>query len=225
MKKKLRIILPITLGIFFIYLTFKITSEEERSLILSYIKSAKIEFVLLAMSLGALADVIRGLRWQFLAKAIGYKSNAIISIASVYMCYTSNMLIARSGEIIRATVLSDYNKVPIGKTFGTIAAERLIDISVSLFILILVWAFQYEVILESFFDDNILYFVDRNLLSIIGVLFLMLITLFVIISRTKKIKNFFNGILEGFLSLTRLKNKLFYFIIYSSLIWICYILA
>ena len=43
---------------------------------------------LAAMTLGASADIIRGLRWQFLSNAIGYKSNTIISVASVFMCYT-----------------------------------------------------------------------------------------------------------------------------------------
>ena len=103
------------------------------------------------MLLGASADIIRGLRWQLLSKAIGYNSGTINSIASVFMCYTSNMAIPRSGEIIRATALSEYNKIPIGKTFGTIAAERVIDISISILILCLVWMLQYEIILESFF--------------------------------------------------------------------------
>jgi len=83
LKKQLKILIPIALGLFFIYLTFQITSEAERALIWSYIKSAQIEYVLGAMCLGACADIIRGLRWQFLSKAIGHKSNSIISIASV----------------------------------------------------------------------------------------------------------------------------------------------
>ena len=84
------------------------------------------------MLLGAFADVIRGLRWQLLSKSMGYKSNKLISVASVFMCYTSNMAIARSGEFVRASVLSSYNNIPIGKTLGTIAAERVVDICISL---------------------------------------------------------------------------------------------
>ena len=154
MKKNLRILIPIILGVFFLYITFVITSQEERLLIFDYIKSAKIEYLLLAMFLGASSDIVRGLRWQLLSKAIGYNSGRINSIASVFMCYISNMTIPRSGEVIRATVLSEYNKIPIGKTFGTIAAERVIDISISISILFLVWALKYEIILESFFEDN-----------------------------------------------------------------------
>jgi uncharacterized membrane protein YbhN (UPF0104 family) len=209
LKKQLKILIPIALGLFFIYLTFQITSEAERALIWGYIKSAKIEYVLAAMGLGACSDIIRGLRWQFLSKAIGHKSSSIISIASVFMCYTSNMAIPRSGEVVRATILSEYNKIPISKTFGTIAAERVVDVSISILILVLVWLFQYNLILESLFEDNIL----------------IVIIMIFIISRIEKVRFFFKGILEGFLSLTKLKKKLFPFVLFSALIWTCYVLA
>ena len=210
---------------FFIYLTFRVTSENERVLIWDYIKSAKIEYVIAAMTLGACADIVRGLRWQFLSNAIGYKSNTITSIASVFMCYTSNMAIPRSGEIVRATILSEYNKIPIGKTFGTIAAERIIDITISLFILTLVWLLQYEVILESFFDDSFLYKINQNIGLILFFSILILGIIIFGISRIERIKIFFKGIVEGVLSLIHLKKKLLPFLLFSVLIWICYISA
>ena len=147
MKKKLKILIPILVGLFFIYLTFKLTSSEERILIWSYIRSARIEFVLAAMFFGATADIIRGLRWQLLSRSLGYKSNNIISIASVFMCYTSNMVVARSGEFVRASVLSSYNNIPLGKTLGTIAAERIVDVLISCIILVSVWLLQYNLII------------------------------------------------------------------------------
>ena len=225
MKKKLRILIPIILGIFFIYVTFKVTSQEERLLILNYIKSAKIEFLLGAMFLGASADIVRGLRWQLLSKAIGYNSGRINSIASVFMCYTSNMAIPRSGEVIRATVLSEYNNIPIGKTFGTIAAERVIDMSISILILFLVWLLQYKIILESFFEDNFLNFIDDNFWIIFSLMNILIAALFTLIIKVETIKRFFKSVLEGFLSLTKLKGKLLAFILLSLLIWTCYILA
>ena len=225
MKKNLRILIPITLGVFFIYITFEITSQEERLLILDYIKSAKIEYLLLAMFLGASSDIVRGLRWQLLSKAIGYNSGRINSIASVFMCYISNMTIPRSGEVIRATVLSEYNKIPIGKAFGTIAAERVIDISISISILFLVWALKYEIILESFFEDNFLNFIDNNFWLIFFSINILIATLFILIIKVGSIKRFFKSVLEGFLSLTKLKGRLITFVFLSLLIWTCYILA
>ena len=225
MKKNLRILIPIILGVFFLYITFVITSQEERLLIFDYIKSAKIEYLLLAMFLGASSDIIRGLRWQLLSKAIGYNSGRINSIASVFMCYTSNMAIPRSGEVIRATVLSEYNKIPIGKAFGTIAAERVIDMSISITILFLVWALQYEIILESFFEDNFLNFIDDNFWLIFSSINIVIAIVFILILKVESIKRFFKSVLEGFLSLTKLKGRLLTFVFLSLLIWMCYILA
>ena len=225
MKKQLKIVIPIVLGIFFIYITYRLTSQAERLLIWNYIKSAQIEYVVGAMLFGASADIIRGLRWQLLSKAIGYSSGTINSIASVFMCYTSNMAIPRSGEIIRATALSEYNKIPIGKTFGTIAAERVIDISISILILFLVWILQYDVILESFFNEDYLMFIDNNFWLIFSTVNIFIAIIFILITRVKKIKRFFKSVLEGFLSLTKLKKKLFPFILLSLLIWTCYVLA
>ena len=225
MKKNLRILIPIILGVFFIYITFVITSQEERHLIFDYIKSAKIEYLLLAMFLGASSDIVRGLRWRLLSKAIGYNSGRINSIASVFMCYTSNMAIPRSGEVIRATVLSEYNKIPIGKAFGTIAAERVIDMCISMTILFLVWALQYEIILESFFEDNFLNFIDDNFWIIFFSINILLATVFILIVKVESVKRFFKSVLEGFLSITKLKGRLLTFVFLSLLIWMCYILA
>ncbi len=225
MKKQLKIVIPIVLGIFFIYITYRLTSQAERLLIWNYIKSAQIQYVVGAMLFGASADIIRGLRWQLLSKAIGYSSGTINSIASVFMCYTSNMAIPRSGEIIRATALSEYNRIPIGKTFGTIAAERVIDISISILILFLVWILQYDVILESFFNEDYLMFIDNNFWLIFSTVNIFIAIIFILITRVKKIKRFFKSVLEGFLSLTKLKKKLFPFILLSLLIWTCYVLA
>ena len=225
MKKRLKILIPIIVGFFFIYLTFELTSPEERALILGYIGSAKIEFVLTAMLLGASADMIRGLRWQLLSKSLGYKSNKLISIASVFMCYTSNMAIARSGEFVRASVLSGYNNIPIGKTLGTIAAERVVDICISLLILISIWVLQYELIIESLFDDELLLYIDENIGVILFVILAFVIVSIILIQKIKRLRRFFNTILEGLLSVTKLKSRTILFILLSLLIWTCYILA
>ena len=225
MKKYIKIIAPILLGFFFIYLTIKITTPEERSLIWSYIKSAKIQFVIAAMMFGAFADFIRGLRWRFLAKAVGHSSNPIISIASVFMCYSSNLIITRSGEILRATVLSGYNNIPLGKTFGTIAAERVIDMTISFIILVLIWVLQYEVIVESFFDDDFLFFIDDNISYIIGLAIVIIILLLLFFIKIRSVKKFFLSIIEGFLSIVKLRKDFPIFILATLTIWGSYFTA
>lgn len=225
MKRYIKILAPVLLGFFFIYLTVNITTSEERLLIWSYIKSAKIEFVIAAMMFGAFADVIRGLRWRFLAKASGHSSNPLVSIASVFMCYSSNLMITRSGEILRATVLSGYNKIPLGKTFGTIAAERVIDMTISFIILILIWILQYEAIIESFFDDDFFFYIERNISYIIGLVLAILIITSIVLVKINSVKKFFLSIVEGLLSLAKLNRDFPLFILSTLAIWAFYFTA
>ena len=225
MKRYIKILAPVLLGFFFIYLTVNITTSEERLLIWSYIKSAKIEFVIAAMMFGAFADFIRGLRWQFLAKASGHSSNPLVSIASVFMCYSSNLIITRSGEILRATVLSGYNKIPLGKTFGTIAAERVIDMTLSFIILILIWILQYEIIIESFFDDDFFFYIERNISYMIGLGLAILIITSIVLVKINSVKKFFLSIVEGLLSLTKLNRDFPLFILSTLAIWAFYFTA
>tara|TARA_B100001996_G_scaffold88070_1_gene65235 strand:- start:461 stop:1411 length:951 start_codon:yes stop_codon:yes gene_type:complete len=225
MKKYIKIFAPILLGFFFIYLTIKITTPDERTLIWSYIKSAKIEFIIAAMLFGAFADFVRGLRWRFLAKAVGHSSNPLISIASVFMCYSSNLIITRSGEILRATVLSGYNNIPLGKTFGTIAAERVVDMTISFIILFLVWILQYEVIVESFFDDDFFFFIEDNVTYIILLGLFIIILLAIFFTKIKSVKKFFYSMVEGLLSIVKLKKDLPLFILATLTIWGSYFTA
>ena len=225
MKRYIKILAPVLLGFFFIYLTVNITTSEERLLMWSYIKSAKIEFVIAAMMFGAFADVIRGLRWQFLAKASGHSSNPLVSIASVFMCYSSNLIITRSGEILRATVLSGYNKIPLGKTFGTIAAERVIDMTLSFIILILIWILQYEIIIESFFNNDFFFYIERNISYMIGLGLAILIITSIVLVKINSVKKFFLSIVEGLLSLAKLNRDFPLFILSTLAVWAFYFTA
>ena len=97
--------------------------------------------------------------------------------------------------------------------------------SISILILFLVWLLQYKIILESFFEDNFLNFIDDNFWIIFSLMNILIAALFTLIIKVETIKRFFKSVLEGFLSLTKLKGKLLTFILLSLLIWTCYILA
>ena len=154
-----------------------------------------------------------------------YNSGFISSIGSVFICYTSNMAIPRSGEIVRATILSKYNNIPLGKTFGTIAAERIIDIIISILILLFVWFFQNKTVLESLLKENDFDYLEKNFWFIIIIVSIFVIGFFLFLSKIKKVKKFFKSIIEGVLSLTKLKRNIIPFLIFSIFIWSCYLLA
>ena len=154
-KSSLKILVPLSIGLFFIYLTINATTVEERKLIANYIKNADYRFVLLSIVFGVLSHLSRAYRWQFLLAPMGYKPRFINSTLAVLIAYIANLGIPRSGEILRATTLSSYEKIPFEKTFGTIIAERLVDLVLLIGFIFIALSLQYDLIWEVLREKKI----------------------------------------------------------------------
>ena len=113
-------IFPPLLGLLLIYYSYANTTSLERIEIYSSMKSADFKFVFLSIFLGVLSHLIRSLRWQSMLKPLGYKISLLNSIMSVLIAFLSNLGIPRSGEFLRASSISYYEKIPFEKSFGTI---------------------------------------------------------------------------------------------------------
>lgn len=200
-------------------------------------------WILISVFLGILAYIFRAVRWNLLLEPMGYcisNNNAFWTIAFGYMM---NLTIPRSGEIARATVLYRVEKIPVEKSFATIVIERVIDLCFMLFFLFLVFIFNGE-ILKLFFDRLTNYqsdeqksysMVDEFFLSLgienldsaysglkIGVLLIGILVFFASVIKFKaKIISVIKGIIEGLLSVFKIKSRL-QFLGYSVGIWLCY---
>jgi uncharacterized protein (TIRG00374 family) len=135
-----------------------------------------------------------------------------------------NLTIPRSGEITRAALLKKYENVPFDKGFGTIVAERIVDLILFLLFVGLAFVLQFEklynFIKEKIAFEKIILFGIIGL--ILGVIFL-LIWIYAEWKIIKKIKNKFSGLIEGMLSIVMMKDKWKY-IFFSFLIWFSYLL-
>ena len=125
-------ILPLGIGIFFIYLSYNNTTPEDRENIFLHIKNAEYRFVLFSAVFGALSHISRAYRWKFLLAPLGYRPRLINSVLAVLIGYVSNLGIPRSGELFRATVMDRFENIPFQKGFGTVIAERLVDLVILL---------------------------------------------------------------------------------------------
>ena len=223
-KSFFKIILPLALGIFFIYLSINITTAKDREMIIQSIRNADLKFVFLGLFFAVLSHLSRAYRWGFLLSPMGYRPKLINSILCVLIAYLANMGIPRSGEVIRASFISNYEKIPFEKAFGSIVVERIIDV-LMLFILILIaLILQFETIWCFILQKNI------NLLQLMffGVLILIfLIYLFYLIKNSKgrlmiKFKSFVSGFWEGVSSIIIMEKKL-PFLFHTIFIWTMYL--
>tara|TARA_B110000037_G_scaffold223116_1_gene302302 strand:+ start:3871 stop:4830 length:960 start_codon:yes stop_codon:yes gene_type:complete len=224
LKSFFKAIVPLSIGLFFIYLTISFTNKEERELIFSYIKNADYRFLLLSVFFGILSHISRAYRWKFLLAPLGYKPRFINSILSVLIAYIANLGIPRSGEILRATILSSYEKIPFEKTFGTIIAERLVDLLILIGFILIALSLQFELIWGILKEKRI------SLNHLMPVLVSLAILFFVVRLLFKqerypfitKIKTFCKGVLEGVLSLKTMPHKAI-FIAHTLFIWTMYL--
>ena len=223
-KSYLKVLIPLSIGLFFIYLTINATTVEERKLIANYIKNADYRFVLLSIVFGVLSHLSRAYRWQFLLSPMGYKPRFINSTLAVLIAYIANLGIPRSGEILRATTLSSYEKIPFEKTFGTIIAERLVDLVLLIGFIFIALSLQYDLIWKVLREKKI-----APATILFGFAFLLIVALGLRMLFKKnpsalvlKIKSFLKGLVEGILSIRSMPNK-GAFLIHTVFIWLMYL--
>lgn len=222
--KSLKSLLPIGLGVFLVVYSYLSTDEIIRSQIYFYIRQANPLYVGLSLLFALLSHVSRAIRWNYLLRPLGYQTPLLSSFYFVMMAYFANLGIPRSGEVLRATSLRTYEKVPFEKGFGTIVTERIIDL-VMLFIVIGVTLFLQTERLTTLMASN-----KKALVISVLVLIIAVVGLWVSIAVLKKstlaiaqkLTRFLEGIQSGLLSVFKMKQK-GYFIAHTLFIWACYI--
>ena len=219
-KKLLKIILPLALGGFLVWYSLKDIDQNE---FIGYFKNANYSWIALGLFFGVLSHLSRAYRWKFLLEPLGYKPDFGNSIMAVLVAYLVNLTIPRAGEASRAVVMTNYEKIPFEKGFGTIVAERIADMIMMLIIISLTLLVQFDFIYEQLTKS----FDPKK----IGILLTVLIIGFIIFTQyvkkaTKgiglKIKKFVSGLIEGVLSIFKMKRK-WAFIFHTVFIWAMYI--
>jgi glycosyltransferase 2 family protein len=108
------------------------------------IRTANIYFLLAAFSIYYLSFPIRTLRWRLLLQNVGYtKANGVNLpkfwklLEIIYISWFANVIVpAKLGDLYRAYLLHKETGLPATRTFGTVLAERLLDLIVLLLIFI-----------------------------------------------------------------------------------------
>ena len=225
--KILKYLLSILLTIIIIYFLFK---HQDPIALVNELKKVDFNWIVLSMIFGALAYVSRGLRWKIMLEAIDYKTSNINNIAAVSIGYFTNLFVPRAGEITRCTALNQKEKIPLNKLFGTIIVERVIDFMALIFLLLFTIISQHKIIKDFYLaiknqnsetNSKILLFF-ASFITLILIIFLLKKQIKKL-SFYEKIKQFIDGLKEGFKSVGNIKNKT-HFWIHTFIIWLMYFL-
>ena len=222
LKSYIKILLPISIGIFCIFFSFKNISFTDFS---KYFYEINYSWVFVGIFLGALSHISRSYRWKYLIEPLGYKLGFINSVLAVFSAYLINYTIPRAGDIARATMISKYEKIPLDKTLGTVVAERAVDVISILTIITTGLIFEFNKI-----SEKLISLIENTEISIIiiyvGVIILILFVSNRVLKKSKYYKsilNFFLGIIEGLTIIFKMKKRV-PFILHTIFIWLMYVL-
>jgi uncharacterized protein (TIRG00374 family) len=219
-KKVLKIVLPLALGSFLVWYSLSDISLE---ILGNYFKEANYSFILLGLFFGIYSDLSRAYSWKFMLEPLGFKPKFINSVLAVLVGYLVNLAIPSAGEISRATVMTNYEKIPFEKAFGTIVAERIADLIMMLSIIAFTFFVQFDFIYDLLSKNF-------NPLKIGIGLVVLIVGFYIFTSFVKKatsgfllkIKTFISGLIEGVTSIFKMKNK-WAFIFHTVFIWAMYV--
>lgn len=227
MKKALKYILPIGLGLALLNWVFK---DIDLLVTLQSFKDANYILVFFAGILALLAHISRAARWNIMLGPLGYQPSLKNTSIAVLIGYLTNLVFPRAGELARSASLQKSENVPFDKSFGAVIAERIIDVLI-LGLLVLVNLLLEFGRIKSLFIDL---FGNQNptkLLAIVGGLLLLGVLALVVFQKNKekflkiglikKVFDFTEGLRSGLLSVLKIEKSAQFFM-HTLFIWAMY---
>jgi uncharacterized protein (TIRG00374 family) len=216
--------IPLLIGLAIIYYQYTtLTHEELEKIKISFLK-ADYFYIFLSLFIALFGYWSRAYRWKFSLQHLGYKTHFRNDLMTVCVSYLVNLTIPRSGEISRAALLKKYENVPFDKGFGTIVAERIVDMIIFLLFVAVGFISQFDKIYQYLIQKNVK-FETLIWFSIIGIVLFFIFVLVWIYAEWQiilKLKQKLSGLIEGMLSILKMKNKWNY-IFHSFFIWFSYL--
>lgn len=238
MKQALRYIISLGLAGGLMWFAFKDQNPAE---MLDRFARSDWRWIALSCLFLLVAHVVRAWRWGMLMEPLGYKPKLLNSSMAVLTGYFANFIVPRMGEVTRCGTLYRLEKVPVNLSFGTVVAERIFDVLILLVLIGVNFLLEFDR-LSTFFME---FFQSKlgggggggGFLWVFLGFAVVAIPLAIYAIRNKtlqaklmqnaffsKIVEFGKGMLEGLLSIRKLRSPGL-FIISTVSIWVLYYLV
>ncbi|CAG5087071.1 lysylphosphatidylglycerol synthase transmembrane domain-containing protein [Parvicella tangerina] len=233
----LKIVLPIVLGVYISWYFWTSFDEEQKDQFLLVFEQANYFWVFLALLIGFMSHLSRAMRWKYALKPLGYEPTTFSSYNAIMIGYIANILVPRMGEASRAGVLKATDDVPFDKGFGSIVAERVIDVICLALVSGGALLFNLDKVSELLSLKEVINEAKKGeevsgdgsswIIYILVGLFILGVVGFLIIwfrvpALKDKIIGFLKGLKEGLISIFKMKDRVPY-LLHTLNIWICYV--
>jgi uncharacterized protein (TIRG00374 family) len=221
------------LGIFLVWWSLHEIPDSEWSKFKDALRSARYWLIIPVFFLLTASHVLRTLRWRLLMEPMGYTPGFLNTFFAVMIGYLANLAIPRLGEVLKCTLLTRYEKVPVERVLGTIVAERAFDVISLLAVFLLALLLQFDVVTGSYANITNVQATTEQKDGWGGwvVLFLLVVALGWLIwifvsgrgkALINKITQLMRGIWEGLISAGKIRQRKL-FVFYTIAIWMLYL--
>jgi glycosyltransferase 2 family protein len=230
----IKYLLLFAIGLLLLWLTFR---HENLHDVFLKIEHANFFYVLLAFIFGLVAFMLRAHRWNMLLKPMGYDPKLSNACYALGIGYFANLAIPRIGEITRCGVLSKSENVPFEKLIGTVIIERVIDLFMLAFSMLMVALLEFDLLVNFLNEKIILPMKEKTADGSTGASWWLILIAIAVIAgiififksaKTRqlkiKIKQLYLGIVTGLKTIFKMKNP-GWFIFHTFFIWFLYFLA
>lgn len=232
----LKIVIPVLLGIYISWYFWTSFDDQQKEDFIKVFKQANYFWVFMAILLGFVSHFSRAMRWKYALKPLGYEPSTYNSYNAIMIGYIANIVVPRMGEASRAGVLKATDDVPFEKSFGSIVAERVIDVICLALVSGGALLFNLDKIGELINLKDIINKGKEVEVQSSGVswFWIVLLSIFVIgiigflyvwlkvPSVKDKMLTFLKGLKEGLVSIFKMKDRWPY-LMHTAIIWICYV--
>lgn len=224
-RKILSLSIPLIIGLGIIYYQYSTLSADELEKIKISFIQADYFYICLSLFIALFGFWSRAYRWKFALQHLGYQTKFRNDLMTVCVSYLVNLTIPRSGEISRAALLKKYENVPFDKGFGTIVAERIVDMIIVLLFIAIGLILQFDKIYQFLIDKGVPFetLIGSAIIGLILFTILVLVWIYAEWNVILKLKQKLSGLIEGMQSVLKMKNKWKY-IFHSFFIWFSYLM-
>lgn len=200
--------------------------ESKTEFLISTWKAADKFYLFLMAAVLMLSHILRAERWRMLLVPTGNKVKIGNSLLSLMIGYLVNLAIPRGGEFSRCYNLYKLENTPVEVSFGTVVAERVVDVMCLLILIVMSFVLEWTKLLDFIQSLSIQsegsYRVPVWLITAILIGIAIVIALY-FIRRNERVKKIFSGFRQGLLAIFQVKSK-WLFIFHSVGIWGLYYL-
>ncbi|MEL6864827.1 MAG: lysylphosphatidylglycerol synthase transmembrane domain-containing protein [Bacteroidota bacterium] len=155
---KFSLFLGVGLGIFYLVYTKQAAAYQEQCIIdnipaadcnlvekiISDFRSVQYFWIFMVLLAFTISNYSRAARWLMLMHPLGYRPRLINAFFTVIIGYFANLGLPRVGEVIRAGMIAQYEKMAPEKVMGTIVVSRMMDVLSLLVVIGLAFILEFD---------------------------------------------------------------------------------